>query len=134
MSGVELTLEGLDSLDQYCSEDVITLQNLFQALVGRIDWPRALLRGRYVRALAQVEARGIPIDEPSLAQFQQEWAEIRGKLIEGLDAPFAIYEGGSFRQERFEHWLRRQGHRLAQEPRRQTDAGRRHLRGNGIAP
>ena len=37
-----------------------------------IDWPRALLRGRYVSAAARIEYAGIPIDLQALQQLKQK--------------------------------------------------------------
>jgi DNA polymerase I len=39
----------------YCETDVNALGELLPAMVGRIDLPRALLRGRYMAAAAAME-------------------------------------------------------------------------------
>lgn len=47
-----------EALLVYCAAGVQALIHLYEAMVNRIDLPRALLRGRYIRALAEVERRG----------------------------------------------------------------------------
>jgi hypothetical protein len=49
-----------DMLD-YCQTDVDALAALLPAMLPEIDLPRALIRGRYVAALARVEWRGVPV-------------------------------------------------------------------------
>jgi DNA polymerase I len=44
----------------YCASDVDALIALFPVTAPTIDWPRALLRGRYMAAVARMERSGIP--------------------------------------------------------------------------
>jgi DNA polymerase-1 len=89
----------------YCHSDVGGLRALFPAMLPTIDWPRALLRGRYMRALTDIEWAGIPLDAHKLAQLKQGWVHIQKALIAEIDKDYNVYEGTSFRQERFAHWL-----------------------------
>lgn len=98
--------EEREALLRYCAGDVRALARLYHAILGSLDLPRALLRGRYIRALAQVEARGLPIDAGRLALLYSGWDELRAKLIRETDAAFGFYESLSFTGERFEAWLR----------------------------
>src|SRR5262249_2434399 len=50
----------------YCARDVAALEHLLAAMLPRIDLPRALLRGRYMKAAAAMEWTGVPIDVPTL--------------------------------------------------------------------
>jgi DNA polymerase I len=93
----------------YCRSDVVGLQALFPAMLPHIDWPRALLRGRYMRSLAHTEWWGIPLDTGKLAALLRGWEYIRESLIAEIDAPYGVYEGTSFRQERFGRWLLARG-------------------------
>jgi DNA polymerase I len=93
----------------YCAGDVEALARLYRAMDGYIDLPRALLRGRYLCALASVESRGLPIDTISLALLRGGWDGIRHRLIDTMDALFGFYRGGSFVARRFEVWLSAQG-------------------------
>lgn len=48
----------------YCESDVDALARPLPAMDSSIDLPRALLRGRYMKAAARIENVGVPIDLP----------------------------------------------------------------------
>ena len=58
--------EELAILD-YCETDVVALADLLPAMQDQIDWPRALLRGRYMKAVSRIQMNGVPIDTDALA-------------------------------------------------------------------
>jgi hypothetical protein len=93
----------------YCMSDVDALARLLPVMAPRIDLPRALLRGRYMAAAARMEYAGVPIDVPMLVKLQQHWAQIQDKLIARVDADYHVFEGRTFKNDRFEAWLRRSG-------------------------
>jgi DNA polymerase-1 len=94
----------------YCASDVRALVALFPALVASgLDWPRALLRGRYVAAVAAIERRGIPMDVDTLDRLKARWQVIQQGLIQRLDRDYGVYDGMSFRSDRFKHYLARAG-------------------------
>ena len=103
----------------YCEQDVVATMTLLTAMKKHIDLPRALLRGRYSIAVADMERRGIPIDVQKLGQLQQHWPALKLDLIREVDQAFGVYEGGSFRQQRFRDYLTRH-----QIPWPITDTGR----------
>ena len=76
-------------------------------MLPHIDLPRALLRGRYMGNLAVVESHGVPIDVPLLSLTRKHWTDIQDELIAKIDADYGVYEGRSFREERFETFLAR---------------------------
>ena len=45
---------------------MVLLERLLPAMLPRIDLPRALLRGRFMKAAAAIEWNGIPIDIATL--------------------------------------------------------------------
>jgi len=73
------------------------------------DFSRALLRGRYMVAVARMEDRAIPIDVEALTVLRQNWGAIQQRLVERIDADFGVYEGTTFKGNRFEEWLSRNG-------------------------
>jgi DNA polymerase I len=93
----------------YCMGDVDALARLLPVMAPRIDLPRALLRGRYMAAAATMEYAGSPIDVPMLEQLRRHWAAIQDKLIERIDADYGVYEGRTFKEEKFEAYLVRAG-------------------------
>jgi hypothetical protein len=93
----------------YCMGDVDALARLLPIMAPRIDLPRALLRGRYMAAAARMEYAGPPIDVPMLDLLRRHWAAIQDRLIERIDADYHVFEGRTFKLERFEAWLVRVG-------------------------
>jgi DNA polymerase I len=96
-----------EEIFDYCMGDVDALARLLPVMVPRIDLPRALLRGRYMAAAARMEYAGVPTDVPMLGKLRQHWAQIQDKLIERIDADYGVFEGRTFKLERFEAWLAR---------------------------
>jgi DNA polymerase I len=107
--GAPFTLEERDATLAYCASDVAVTAELFRRMRPRIDLPRALLRGRAMVALARVERTGIPINVPRLRQLQDRWDDIKHALVADMDKPFGVYDGLSFRSQRFEQYLIRHG-------------------------
>ena len=93
-----------DLLD-YCQTDVDALARLLPAMEPAIDLPRALLRGRYMMAVARMENVGTPIDTKALATLREHWDDIKLALIKRLNVGRGIYEGLSFRTQRFVDYL-----------------------------
>jgi len=89
----------------YCAGDVDALLRLLPAMAPRIDLPRALLRGRYMAAAAAMEHAGTPIDAPMLEVFRQRWTNIQDQLIAEIDANYGVFEGRTFKTDRFAAWL-----------------------------
>jgi DNA polymerase I len=74
-----------------------------------IDWPHALLRGRYMKAVARMERTGIPIDTDCYSQLVANWDRLKEDLIAAVDADYGVYEGATFKANRFAEYLLRQG-------------------------
>jgi DNA polymerase I len=100
--------EKLDLLS-YCASDVSGLIALLPVMAPTIDWPRALWRGRYMKAAAQMERTGIPIDAPLLNRLTSEWKGLKQRLITEVDKDFGVFEGSTFKQARFADYLRVNG-------------------------
>jgi DNA polymerase-1 len=94
---------------QYCRSDVIALRALFPAILPTTDWPRALLRGRYMRALSAIEWHGIPLDTGTLQRLVGNWETVKTSLIRSIDASYEVYDGTTFKLERFARWLQDRG-------------------------
>ena len=56
-----LTAEERAAILAYCESDVTTLEKLPTVMLPRIDLPRAILRGRFMKAAAAIEWNGTPI-------------------------------------------------------------------------
>jgi hypothetical protein len=102
------TGEERKALLEYCESDVRALTKLLPALLPRIDFPRALLRGRAMRAMACIEHAGVPLDVDRLHTLRVKWPALQDELIRRVDAQYGVFEGRSFRAARWATWLARQ--------------------------
>jgi DNA polymerase I len=93
----------------YCESDVLALERLLPVMLPNIDLTRALLRGRYMGAAAVIEHIGTPIDVPMLDRLREGWDGIQDQLIAEIDVDYRVYDGRTFKQDRFAAWLARNG-------------------------
>jgi hypothetical protein len=93
----------------YCEADVAALGRLLPAMLPRIDLPRALLRGRYMAAAAAMEHNGTPIDVETLGLLRQNWEPLKDRLIVDVDKDFGVFDGRTFKADRFAALLNRHG-------------------------
>lgn len=109
MRGVPFSNEERQKLLDYCQTDVDALYQLLPRMLPHIDLPRALLRGRYMVAVARMERNGTPLDMPALGILRDRWAGIKDQLIRCIDANYQVFEGSRFVTARWERWLKEQG-------------------------
>lgn len=93
------------ALLDYCQTDVDALPKLLDKTIERIDLRFALLRGRYMRAVASMEHRGIPLDAELLAQLRVHWPAIQDQLISRVDTNAEVYDGRTFKADRWAAYL-----------------------------
>jgi hypothetical protein len=93
----------------YCETDVAAMARLFPVMLPQIDLRRALYRGRYMASVARMEAEGVPIDTELLSRLRANWIAIQDRLIGAVDSDYHIFEGRTFKLERFEQWLAGRG-------------------------
>jgi DNA polymerase I len=97
------------ALLEYCATDVAGLTALLPKMARSIDWPRAILRGRYTAAVARMERAGIPIDLPIFRRLTENWDSIIVDLVAKVDEEFGAYEGSTFKEARFAAMLGARG-------------------------
>jgi hypothetical protein len=91
----------------YCQTDVDALARLLAVMAPRLDLARALFRGRYMAAIAQMEWAGVPIDTVVLARLRDHWDQIKEALVNEVDDQFGVYDGLVFKMDRFANYLTR---------------------------
>ena len=79
------------ALLDYCESDVSALAQLLSAIEPHLDLPRALLRGRYMKAAAQMEWAGAPIDTGTLERLRTYWDSIKAQLIAKIDRDYGVF-------------------------------------------
>ena len=97
------------ALLDYCESDVVALDSLLPKMLPDIDVERALLRARYMKAAAKIEFAGVPIDTETLGVFREGWQDIQDELIGRVDEEYRVYDGRTFKRERFKEYLVREG-------------------------
>lgn len=93
----------------YCASDVMALIALLPRMAPTIDWPRALLRGRYMSAVARMERAGVPIDAAMHQRMVGSWERIKYQLVRDVDADFGVFDGLTFKSDRFVAYLQTAG-------------------------
>jgi len=76
---------------QYCATDVEALGRLLRVMAPALDVPRALLRGRYIAAAAQVEWQGVPCDVDTWTLLCDHWDELRLKLVHAINREYGVF-------------------------------------------
>jgi DNA polymerase I len=107
--GGPYTAEERQALLAYCESDVVALQKLLSVMLPYIDLPRALLRGRFMRAAAHMEHNGVPVDTARLQTLRDAWPTLQEELIRRIDRQYGVYDGRHFREERWFQWTQHQG-------------------------
>jgi hypothetical protein len=96
--------ERLAILD-YCESDVVALAHLLSATQTQLDWPRALLRGRYMQAVSRIQMNGVPLDTETLERLLARWNAVQDQLIADVDRNYGVYDGRTFKVSRWETYL-----------------------------
>lgn len=109
LRGGSWTASEQESILDYCESDVCALEKLLPAMLPYIDLPRALMRGRYMKAVSRMQATGTPIDTQTLREIETHWDAIQDALIAEIDASYGVYEGRSFKAKNWANYLQREG-------------------------
>ena len=80
-----------EELQAYCVTDVDALERLLPAMLPQIDLPRALLRGRYMGAVARMEQTGTPCDVEMFEQLRTHWPAIRQRLAREVNQTCPVF-------------------------------------------
>ena len=91
----------------YCRDDVVALARLLPYMVTDLCLLQSLLRGRYAGAIARMEWAGVPIDVSLWHALSERWEDLRLALIAEVNRDYGIYDGETFKAERFVAWLAR---------------------------
>jgi hypothetical protein len=67
----------------------------------------ALLRGRYMIAVAEMEAIGVPADRSMIERLRRDWPETCRRVAWHVDRGYGVLHGCKLRVDAFETWLDR---------------------------
>jgi hypothetical protein len=109
LSGGPWSSEEQRSILDYCESDVFALDGLLTAILPCIDWPRGLLRGRYMKAVSCMQTNGTPIDALTLRRLKAHWPDLQARLITEIDQSYGVFEGRTFKADRWAEYLTKEG-------------------------
>ena len=78
-------------------------------MLPRIDLPRALLRGRFMAAAAAMEWTRRADRRSTLGLLREYWTDIQSDLIAAIDADYDVFEGRTFKYDRWARFLAGRG-------------------------
>jgi DNA polymerase-1 len=107
VGGGPFTPSEMTNLVDYCKTDVDALAQLLPKMAPQLELSRALIRGRYMAAVARMEWCGTPIDVPTLELMRSEWSNIQADLIAQVDSQYGVYDSRTFKLDRFATYLSR---------------------------
>ena len=108
LRGGPWTAEERTGILDYCETDVEPLERLLKVFpIANLDY--ALIHGSYMRADAWMRHWGVPLDQPLFVEMSTRWPELRRALIDDLNARYPVFEGETFKMQRLEQWVARQG-------------------------
>ena len=102
--GGPYTAAEMRQLIKYCEADVDALASLLRVMAASLT-PQALLRGQYMISSAYMEWHGLPVDNHTLSGFIEHWDHIQRVLINKVNRRYDVYDGLTFKRDRFAHWL-----------------------------
>ena len=108
LRGGPYALEEQRALVDYCKTDVDALVALIPRIVRAETFGHALLRGRYVRAVAVIEDNGIPVDGELLNRIRTQQHQVRAELARDPQRNLGLFDGQTFKMDRFEQMVAEQ--------------------------
>jgi DNA polymerase-1 len=112
------TTEQLNSIIDYCLEDVLLTEKLFYRQLGYIEInsphniekliSQHIFHSTALAYTAKVERNGIPVDNKLYNDFQLQFPKIKDQLIDNINQTYDIYENGKFNHDKFEKFIKSQ--------------------------
>ncbi len=105
--GGPFSFQEIVDLIDYCESDVIATEKLFYKIIQKeMPLNHQLLRGSYMKCVANIEFNGIPLNAHLLQNLQNNFELIKKKLIAKIDQQYGVYDGTVFKQSLFECYLK----------------------------
>ncbi|CUI27256.1 DNA polymerase [Achromobacter kerstersii] len=113
LRGEPYSTEEQAAIFDYCDSDVVATVKLLRKMWLLFNDPQRLgfacNRGRYAKAVAHMEWNGIPMDADLLDKLRTHWDALKDRLIARVDAHYGVYEGRTFKHNKFVAYLAANG-------------------------
>ena len=98
-----------NEITDYCYADCDGCAGLYRHLVSRVAGGVMSHWCEYLKGVARMELRGIPFDIERYDRIQSMAPTIKASLIANVNATSPVFDGNSFRREKFLAWCRNVG-------------------------
>jgi DNA polymerase-1 len=106
MGGGPAVAENKDALLRYCEDDTLVMVPLFHAMLPRLSFPHALIRGEYSRDTARIECHGLPINVEAYHHILTYREPLRKMVAEKINEELGpLFEGDSLRQQQMSAFI-----------------------------
>src|SRR5262249_18372858 len=89
----------------YCENDVTAPERLLPDHGAGARPTAGLVAGPVKGRGSAMEHNGVPIDVDMLELFRARWTDIQDQLIAEIDANYGVFDGRTFKADRFARWL-----------------------------
>lgn len=79
--------------------------DLLVGMAPELDIGRALLRGRYLCAVARINAVGVPVDVETIGQLADDWPAVWRRLVDIVDEPYGLHRDSRLDEAALAAWL-----------------------------
>ncbi len=84
---------------------LVAVATLFERMAPVLDLGRALLRGRYLCAVAKIEAVGVPVDTETIGRLAEDWRATWASVVETVDRGYGVHRKGRLDEAALKAWL-----------------------------
>jgi hypothetical protein len=93
---------------KYCTQDVDSTTGLFNFMKDEIPVGQAIIRGRYMAAVASFSQTGVPLDMETFNRLKDNWEAVKGELVRRVDADYGVFNGLEIDRKLFEKYVKRE--------------------------
>lgn len=114
MQGGPYSMSEMQALLEYCETDVIALAELLPKMAPLIltlpnGLPGCLMWGRYMKAVMEMQATGIPLDNSMYQLLHSRWPDALAALTANAHDQYGVFPDGGFNFNAFENLIQRLG-------------------------
>jgi len=94
---------------EYCSDDVRDTKLLWSVMKNKISFPHAIIRGRFLPAVARMEVLGIPMDAGLQKAVRDHSREMLTVVAQEVSTAVPVINGLTVKRKLFTQWISHHG-------------------------